>query len=87
MPKDGLPLIKRILKMLSLEPCEYSRGDAAESLNESLKIVKTKIEKLLSTIENGVDKVKEYCKNLNILIHKYNFHTNIIILYKNIFII
>ena len=64
MNKQGLPLIKSILEMLSLEPCEYSRGDAAEKMNESLKIVKTKIEKLALTMENGVDRVKDFCKNL-----------------------
>ena len=47
MPKQGLLIIKRLLKILSIEPCEFNRGDAAEALIESLKVIKSKFEKKL----------------------------------------
>ena len=88
MPKDGLIINKNLLELLSIEPCEVSRGDAAESLNNSLKIIQTKIKKLTSSIiKNSVDIVKESCINLkadvklateNTVKHIYDFREKMI---------
>ena len=43
MSKEGLPLNESILELLSIKPCELSRGESAEALKESLKVVQKKL--------------------------------------------
>ena len=64
MPRDGLPICKPLLQMLSIKPVKVSRGKAFDSLEILLDKMQNKCNFIKLGIENSDDLVKEHCMNL-----------------------
>jgi hypothetical protein len=69
MPKDGLPICKPLLQMLSIKPVKVSRGKAFDSLEILLDKMQNKCNFIKLGIENSDDLVKEHCMNLKSEVH------------------
>jgi len=64
MPRDGLPICKPLLQMLSIkEPVKESRGKAFDSLEHLLDKMKNKFNFIKFGIENNDDLITEHCMN------------------------
>jgi len=64
MPDEGLPISKRMLRFLALNPEEVYRSQQVKKLKEHLKDIEENINKLSFGIDNGVDRIKEFCLDL-----------------------
>lgn len=64
IPKDGFLVNKHLVKILSLQPKEISRGDLIKKLKNELNTIEDKLKKLDFSIKNGVDVIKEHCIEL-----------------------
>ncbi len=64
MPDEGLPINKRLLALISMQPIGVYRGQAVEVLNENLDDMQKKITCLKFSLNNGIDKIKEFCIDL-----------------------
>ena len=64
MPREGLPISKKLISLISMQPVEFYRGQAAEKLKETLNDLQKKITSLKFGVKNGIDKIKELCIDL-----------------------
>ncbi len=64
MPKNGLPINKALLNILSLKTTQVSRGKLFDSLHKSLDDIQTKHNFIKLGIENSSDLIKEHCIEL-----------------------
>ena len=64
MPKNGLPICKSLLKLLSIMPINVSRGYSYDLLEKLLDEMQKKTNIIKLGIENSNDFVKEHCMNL-----------------------
>jgi hypothetical protein len=64
MPKNGLPINKSLLKLLSIMPTNVSRGKSYDLLEKLLDEMQKKTHFIRLGIENSDDFVKEHCMNL-----------------------
>ena len=64
MPENGLPINKVVQALLSMQPKEVYRGQAVETLKETLNAMRNKRNLLQTTSNNGIDKIKEKCIEL-----------------------
>lgn len=64
MPKDGFPINEALVSLLQLEPNEISRGDVAKNLRNQLFYIQKDLDHFTSSLEDGVDVIKEHCCNL-----------------------
>ena len=64
MPDDGLPISKQLSALMSLQPAEVYRGQAAELLKETLINLSKKFNSLLTISSTGIDELKEYYTSL-----------------------
>ena len=64
MPREGLPINKPLLQMLSIKPVKVSRGKAFDSLEILLDKIQNKCNFIKLGIVNSDDLVKEHCINL-----------------------
>jgi hypothetical protein len=64
MPRDGLPICKPLLQMLSIKPVKVSRGKVFDSLEILLDKIQNKCNFIKLGIENSDDLVKDHCMNL-----------------------
>jgi vacuolar-type H+-ATPase subunit H len=64
MPKNGLPICKPLLKLLSIMPTNVSRGESYDLLENLLNEMQKKTSFIRLGIENSSDFVKEHCMNL-----------------------
>jgi hypothetical protein len=64
MPKNGLPINKSLLKLLSIMPTNVSRGKSYDLLEKLLDEMQKKNSFIKLGIENSNDFVKEHCMNL-----------------------
>ena len=46
MPREGLPISKKLISLISMQPVEFYRGQAAEKLKETLNDLQKKITSL-----------------------------------------
>ncbi len=64
MPEEGLPINKRLLRILSLKSEEVYRSKEVKQLKENLNVIQEDIKKFSFGIDNGVDRIKELCLDL-----------------------
>jgi hypothetical protein len=64
MSKNGLPICKSLLKLLSIMPTNVSRGESFDLLEKLLNEMQKKTSFIKLGIENSNDFVKEHCMNL-----------------------
>jgi hypothetical protein len=64
MPEKGLPISKRLLRILALKSEEVYRSKEVKQLKENLDIIQEDINKFLFGIDNGVDRIKGLCLDL-----------------------
>ncbi len=64
MPKEGLTISKRLLKILALEPKEVYRSKEVDALKNHLNDFQQKINLFAFGINNGVDRIKQHCLDL-----------------------
>jgi hypothetical protein len=64
MPQDGLPIMKPLLKLLSIKPSKVSRGKAFDLLLKLLDEIEKKHSFIKFAIENSVDLVNTHCIDL-----------------------
>jgi len=64
MPEEGLPINKRLLRILSLKSEEVYRGKEVKQLKENLNVIQEDIKKFSFGIDNGVDRIKGLCLDL-----------------------
>jgi hypothetical protein len=64
LPQDGFPVNKKVLKFLSLKPTEIYRSTAVEKLKEKLSIILKDISLLRFDVNNGIDTLKESCREI-----------------------
>jgi len=64
MPNRGLPTNKVVSKMLAIKPTEVSRGEAFDTLQQSLDDLKKKRNLIKRGIESSNDLLKEHCMGL-----------------------
>lgn len=64
MPEEGLPISKKLLALISIQPSEVYRSEAAETLKKKLIDINQNEISLLFGLTNPVDKIKEYCIDL-----------------------
>ena len=62
--EEGLPINKKLLALLSMQPTEVSRSQAAESLKKALIDIEKNVTSLKYGANNGLDKIKGYCMDL-----------------------
>ncbi len=62
MPKNGLPICKPLLKLLSIMPTNVSRGESYDLLENLLNEMQKKTSFIRLGIENSSDFVKEHLK-------------------------
>ena len=60
MPDEGLPINKKLLVFMSIQPTEVYRSQAVETLKVTLKTIQKKLLSLSFSNNNGMDKIKEY---------------------------
>lgn len=63
-PGDGFPTSKTILNLLTFKPNEIPRTDAVKTLQNTLNEIQFKINKFAASLNNGPDRVRDYCVNL-----------------------
>ena len=64
MPEEGLPISKRLLRILTLNSEEVYRSKEVKKFKEQLKEIQEDVNKISFGINNGVDRVKELCIDL-----------------------
>jgi len=64
MPEKGLPISKRLLDILALNPEEVYRSKEVNKLKDHIKVIQEDISKLSFGINNGVDLIKDLCLDL-----------------------
>ena len=64
MPKNGLPICKPLLQMLTMKPSKVSRGKEYDSLQKLLNEIQKNRNLIELGIENNTDFVKEHCIEL-----------------------
>jgi len=64
LPKKGLPINKRLSRILALKSKEVSRGEKAKKLKEHLDSTQEYINKFSCGIDNGIERIKELCLDL-----------------------
>jgi hypothetical protein len=69
MPDDGLPVNKNLSTLISMQPSDVYRGMPAETLKELLLNMPKQILSLKFSINNGTDKIKEFCNGLKSEVH------------------
>ena len=62
--EKGLPVNKRLLKVLALESKEVFRGEKVKQLRMNLNAIQEDIKKFSFGINNAVDRIKELCLDL-----------------------
>jgi hypothetical protein len=61
MPAEGLPINKRLLRILALNSEEVYRSKEVKKLKDYLNEIQDKINELSFGIYNGLDRIKELC--------------------------
>jgi hypothetical protein len=64
MPQDGLPVMKPLLKILSVKPNKASRGKVFDPSIKLLDEIQKKYNFIKLGIKNSSDFVNEHCFNL-----------------------
>jgi hypothetical protein len=64
MPEEGLPISKRLLRILALKSKEVYRGKEIKQLKDNLNVIQEDINKFSCGIDNGIDRVKQLCVDL-----------------------
>ena len=69
MPDEGLPTNKNLSTLISMQPSDVYRGMPAETLKELLNGMPKQILSLKFSINNGGEKIKEFCNGLKADVH------------------
>jgi flagellar biosynthesis chaperone FliJ len=64
MPEEGFPISKKLEKLLETKPNEIYRSKAVEKLETQLRNIKSELNALKSTLDNGIEKIRERCSLL-----------------------
>jgi len=64
MPEKGLPINKKLLILIAVQPSEVYRSEAVETLKNKLNDLNRNINSLSFGVINPIDKIKEYCIDL-----------------------
>jgi ribosomal protein L29 len=64
IPERVFPISKKLEKLLETKPNEIYRGKAVEELEKHLRNIKSELNALKSTLDNGIEKIHERCSLL-----------------------
>ncbi len=64
MPEKGLPISKRLLRILALKSKEVFRSKKVKQLKDNQNVIQEDINKFSFGIYNGIDKIKGLCLDL-----------------------
>jgi uncharacterized protein YutE (UPF0331/DUF86 family) len=64
MPEEGFPISKKLEKLLETKPNQIYRSKAVEELEKQLRNIKSELNVLKSTLDNGIEKIRERCSLL-----------------------
>lgn len=63
-PRQEFPTCEQLAALLLEKPNDISRGEAADNLRQNIIDLQNQLDELNSTMQNGVDRIREYCLNL-----------------------
>ena len=64
MPEEGLPISKRLLRILSLKSKEVFRSKEIKQLKDNLNVIQEDINKFSCGIDNDIERIKQLCVDL-----------------------
>jgi uncharacterized protein YutE (UPF0331/DUF86 family) len=64
IPKRGFPISKKLEMLLETKPNQIYRSKAVEELEKHLRNINSELNALKSTLDNGIEKIRERCSLL-----------------------